>query len=321
MFKWPETPTRTANSHELADFVELVTWRDGRMSAEELKRHLDRLDEAGHARPVLAKEAPVLEEEGLDPVVDAVFEELECRLEACAGNYPFRIAGNGRMVRFDPDVESRAGHLFYVYMLLATRLNMNADRTHAGIDGSGLFEELAAEAAKGYLGGRAESLVFGTAADDSSFEAKVSNLCVRTGEGDGFYDHVSAGRRKKDGRLDVVAWTPFADGRPSKLLVFGQCKTGTHYRDELVQLHPDVFCRKWFRSQPAVTPVRAFFVTEALPRAVWRDFAVDAGLLFDRCRVVDFIGDVSAEVVAKVQAWTAGAAGSAELARISAADG
>ena len=310
MFKWPGAPTPKAENHELADFVELVTWRDGQMSAVKLTEHLGRLEEADYTRGVP-------EDEDIDPIVEAVFEELQCRFEACAGSYPFHIDGSGQMVRFVSNVGCSAHHMFYAYMLLATRLNMSTKRKYAGIDGSELFEELAAESAKCYLGERSESLVFGTAAGSRGFEAKVRDLCVRTGEGDGFFDRGTAGRRQKDGKLDVVAWTPFSDGKPSKLLVFGQCKTGTHYRDQLTQLQPDVFCSKWFRSQPSVTPVRAFFVTEALPRSLWRDTAADAGLLFDRCRIVDFIDDVDNEVVAKVEAWTAGAAASAELSAIS----
>ena len=310
MFKWPKTPTRAAKIHELADFVELVTWQDRRTSAEELKKHLGRPDEVDSVNRVL-------EEDDLDSVVEAVFEELECRLEACAGSYPFDIARSGQMVRFVKDVGCNMGHILYAYMLLATRLNMNVDRMHAGMDGTKLFEELASEVARSYLGERSESLVFGTGAGAASFEAKVRDLCRRTGEGDGFFDHVSAGHRKRDGRLDVVAWTPFSDNRPGKLLIFGQCKTGTHYQDELVQLRPDVFCGNWFRSQPAVTPVRAFFIAEALSRSLWRERVMDAGLLFDRCRIVDFVDGASPKVIAKVVAWTTEAANSAKLSAIS----
>lgn len=316
MFKWlKSTPTPVAESHELADFVELVTWRDGRTSAEAIKKHLGRIDEIDYAMGVP-------EDEDLDPVVEAIFEELECRVEACAGGYPFDIDGRRRMIRFIANVDFGRRRMFYAYMLLATRLNMNTARKHAGVDGAAVFEELAAEAVRCYLGERSESFVFGTAARGRGFAAKVSDLCARTGEGDGFNDRVSAGRRKKDGKLDVVAWTPFSDGKSSKLLVFGQCKTGTHYKDQLAQLQPDSFCSKWFESQPSVTPVRAFFLTEALSRSLWRDTAVDAGLLFDRCRIVDCIDDdVSAGLAAKVEAWTAEAAANAELSRISAVNG
>ena len=112
----------------------------------------------------------------------------------------------------------------------------------------------------------------------------------------------------RDGNLDVVAWKPFADRRPGKLILFGQCKTGTHYRDTLAQLQPDAFCTKWVRDPLALAPVRAFFITEALPWSLWRNAVADAGLLFDRCRIIDFADGVNRAVLASLTAWTTAAA-------------
>ena len=301
MFKWPGSPSAQADDHELADFVELVAWRDGRMSAVDLTRHLGSLDEPDYA------EERVQKEESADVLAESVFDELERRAEACAHGYPFSIGDDGQSARFIGDDGADVRHAVYAFLLLATRLNMNADRKHGGIDGTAIFEELAAECARVYLGARSKSFVFGTAAQETGFEQKVDDLCASIGEGDGFSDRGGAGRRQRDGKLDVVAWAPFSDGLPSKLLLFGQCKTGTHFKDQLAQLQPDAFCNKWFRSQPAVTPVRAFFVTEALPRSQWRNTAVDAGLMFDRCRIVDFINGASNAVLDKARAWTAAA--------------
>lgn len=301
MFKWPGTPSAKACAHELADFVELVSWRDGRMSAVDLTRHLGRLDEADYA------EDGVQEGDDVEVLADSVFEELERRAEACAHGYPFSVGDKGQSVRFIGDDTADAHHAVYAFLLLATRLNMKTDRVHGGIDGTAIFEELAAESARDYLGPRSKSFVFGTAAQEASFKQKVEDLCASIGEGDGFSDRGGDGQRQRDGKLDIVAWTPFSDELPSKLLVFGQCKTGTHFKDQLAQLQPDAFCRKWFLSQPTVTPVRAFFVSEALPRSCWRDTAIDAGLLFDRCRIVDFINDASDGVLDKVQTWTSAA--------------
>ena len=301
MFKWPGTPSAEADDHELADFVELVSWRDGHMSAVDLTKHLGRLDEADYA------EDGVQEEEDVDFLAESVFDELERRAETCAHGYPFSVGNDGQSVRFIGDDRGDAHHAVYAFLLLATRLNMKTDRVQGGIDGTAIFEELAAESVRDYLGPRSKSFVFGTAAQEASFKQKVDDLCASIGEGDGFSDHGGDGRRQRDGKLDIVAWTPFSDGLPSKLLVFGQCKTGTHFKDQLAQLQPDAFCNKWFRSQPTVTPVRAFFVSEALPRARWRNTAVDAGLLFDRCRIVDFIDGASDDVLDKAQAWTAAA--------------
>ena len=301
MFKWPGTPSAEADDHELADFVELVSWREGRMSAVELTRYLGRLNEADYA------EDGVPEEDDVDFLAESVFDELERRAETCAHGYPFSVDNDGQSVRFIGDDTDDAHHAVYAFLLLATRLNMNTDRVHDGIDGTAVFEELAAESARVYLGPRSKSLVFGTAAQGTGFKEKVDDLCASIGEGDGFNDRGGDGRRQRDGKLDVVAWTPFSDGLPSKLLIFGQCKTGTDYKDQLAQLQPDAFCNKWFGSQPVVSPVRAFFVTEALSRSQWRNTAVDAGLLFDRCRIVDFIDDASDDVLDKLQAWTSAA--------------
>ena len=117
----------------------------------------------------------------------------------------------------------------------------------------------------------------------------------------------------RDGKLDVVVWKHFTDGLAGKLIAFGQCKTGTSYRDSLTQLQPDSFCRKWLRSPLVLTPVRMFFVSEALPRSLWRNDSIDAGLLFDRCRIVDFCDNVSRDVLVKVTTWTAAAAKATEL--------
>lgn len=301
MFKWPGSPSAKACAHELADFVELVSWRDGSMSAVDLTRHLGRLDEVNYS------DDGVQEEECVDILAESVFAELERRAEACACGYPFSIGNDGQSAQFIGDGVSDAQHATYAFLLLATRLDMNAERVHDGIDGTALFEELAAESARSYLGARSKSIVFGSAAQSGGFKAKVDDLCEQIGEGVGFSDSGGAGRRQKDGKLDVVAWTPFSDGLPGQLIVFGQCKTGTHFKDQLAQLQPDAFCNKWFLSQPALSPVRAFFVSEALPRPEWRNNAVDAGLLFDRCRIVDFISGASDGVLDKVRAWTAAA--------------
>lgn len=306
MFKWPDgRPSPKADAHELADFVELVTWRDGRMSAVELMKHINRIDETDYTDGVP-------EEDELSPLVEAVFEELERRSDACAGCYPFHVGNHGQTARFDAGRCRRASPAIYMYLLLATRLNMNIHRMYNEIDGTALFEELAAQCARTYLGRRSRGLVFGTAVK-GSFAAKVDSLCKCIGEGDGFKNHVGGRLAPKDAKLDVVAWIPFSDGGPSKLIIFGQCKTGTHYRDHLTQLQPDSFFADWCLSTPMVTPTRAFFVAEALSRLRRRGMARDAGILFDRCRIVDFSDAAGQDVLDKIASWTDAAAAAAGL--------
>ena len=304
MFKWPGEPSPFSEEHELADYVEIVAWRDGSMSKVALIRFLGRREDPDYSNGVP-------EEDEVDTVVEDAFAEIERRREVCAGGFPFVLDGNGVIVQREGHVGGgeNARHAIYRYLLLATRLDMKNDRRHGGYDGAKLLEELAAEAARIYLGSRSESMVFGAAASaGGGFHDRVNKLCKRMGEGDGFADHDDTAPRQQDGKLDIVAWTPFSDRLPGQLIMFGQCKTGTHYKDQLAQLQPDAFCRKWLRTQPAVMPTRAFFLAEALPRSRWRDSAVDAGVLFDRCRIVDFAHDASDELLTRIRGWTRAAA-------------
>ena len=51
----------------------------------------------------------------------------------------------------------------------------------------------------------------------------------------------------KDDKLDIVVWKSFADKNVSKLIGFGQCKTGMTWRNDnsLTQLSPSAFCKKF----------------------------------------------------------------------------
>ena len=304
MFKWPGTPSARPPEHELADYAELVYWEQGSTSMNALSADLGRLDENDYS-------GGVPEEEKIPQVVGEAYHEIERRKEACRDGYPFVIGEHGYTLH----ASQKAGnhkHIIYKYLLLATRLNMSNNREHASIDGTLLLEELASEAARDYLGARAESIVFGTAAG-SDFQGKINDLCKRINDGVRFYNRSGSSTNKQDGKLDVVAWKHFADRLPGKLIAFGQCKTGTHYKDTLTQLRPDVFCRNWLFSPPALTPVRMFFVAEAISRLDWGSVSSEAGLLFDRCRIVDFCDGISEDVLEKVKVWTEAAAEENEL--------
>ena len=300
MFKWPGLPSPRAPAHEVADFAELVCWRDGGTSLNTIVAVLGRLDENDYSEGVP-------EEEAITEVVEGAYSEIERRKDACRGGYPFAIGPRGYTMKISENRDDRRCAVYH-YLLLATRLNMQSNRRHAGIDGASLLEDLSAEAAREYLGARAESMVFGHGPSGVGFENKINDLCGRLEEGDGFYRHGSGRTTANDGKLDIVAWKHFADRLPGKLIAFGQCKTGTNFRDNFADLQPDSFCKKWLHSFPAFVPVRMFFVAEALSRVNRYDIAIDAGLLFDRCRIVDFCDNVSNDVLEKMKEWTDAAA-------------
>ena len=308
MFKWPGTPSARAQGHELADFAELQAWQNSSVSATDVSRLLGRLDENDYPHGVP-------EEDEIDEIVGDTYDEIERRLSSCRNGYPFTTDERGYILRARQNFEY-VKYITYKFLLLATRLNMSNNRVHSGIDGTLLFEELAAEVARTYLGARAQCFVFGTANHQSNFPQRVNELCRRLREGDGFANRSAAPTRAQDGKLDVVAWQPFTDGFPGQLIAFGQCKTGTNYKDTLTQLQPDAFCKKWLRDQPALLPVRALFISEALPRSDrsdWYNTAADSGLLFDRCRIVDYCDDISPNTLDKIIIWTIAAAAATGL--------
>lgn len=300
MFKWPGTPSPRAPAHELADFAELMCWKNRGTSTTAIGAALGRLEENDYS-------GGVPEEEETPNRVAEAYLEIERRREWCRGGYPYVTSGDGYTLAMDAD-ESNRRDIVYRYLLLATRLNRANCRVHANIDGALLLEELAADVAREYLGDRAESLVFGTSSEIGSFTDKVNDLCRKLKEGGIFVSHTQAPLTSNDGKLDVVVWKGFTDQASGKIIAFGQCKTGTNYRDSVSQLQPDSFCRKWLQPPPAVTPIRMFFAAEALSRLNWYNDVSDAGLLFDRCRIVDFCDSVTEEVLAKVRAWTEAAA-------------
>jgi len=196
-------------------------------------------------------------------------------------------------------------------MLFATRMNMRDHKVQDGIDGTALFEEICCEVAKNYWGDRADGMVFGTARRNGSnevgaFPDAVNDLCSRLREGVGYFPHSGLQPAAQDGNLDVVVWKHFADGKNGKLIGFGQCKTGTHWKVGLFEMMPNGFCRKWVRTMPVVESVRLYFMTSRIRHADWYDCSVDAGILFDRCRILDYAPRM-APLKERWLAWTSAA--------------
>ncbi len=306
--RWPGLPSARAQDHELADFAELLCLKQGVVSTTALSSALGRLDENDYTNGV-----PEEEEHGVARVVEAAFTEIDRRREACGEGYPFETGEQGYTLRLPNENSNTERTLLYHYLLLSTRLNMKDNRVHDEIDGTLLFENVSAEIVKNFFGHRANSYVFGTAGGSADFQGRVDDLCNRIGEGSGFRNRDDAEPTEKDGKLDVITWKPFADGREGKLIAFGQCKTGTEWKSSLNQLHPDSFCSKWMKDQPTQVPIRIFFVTEALPRSRWRSMSCDAGILLDRCRIIDYATGLSESTSTKMRRWVMAAAKATEL--------
>ncbi len=174
--------------------------------------------------------------------------------------------------------------------------------------GSGLFEEVAAEAARNYLGGdrngaRAYKFGFPRRLKPSGFVAALDDLCAQMGEGSGSKAK-PARARQKDAKLDIVAWVPMPDRRTSKIFGFGQCATGRNWHSKVSEMQSEPWCRKWLIDQPPVSPLRMFFVPHRIDGAEWDDHAHDAGIIFDRCRLAAYASALPVDLRGQVVAWS-----------------
>ncbi|MCH7727956.1 MAG: hypothetical protein IH991_15990 [Planctomycetes bacterium] len=294
-FKLPKLPSPQAGLHELADFAEIVAWDQGSVSEREVIAFLGRVDDNAHNDGVNDDE-----EEATNLLPDVMIE-LERRANACRSGYPFELIREGTVLDYHSENEASPESIVYRYLLLSTRLNMKSSKVHADLDGTLLLEKLAAHVLECYLGSRAKSLVFGTA-ETGTFRHKVEQLCETLCEGVGFraLDN-NATVHAVDDKLDAVAWIPFHDSTPGQLIVFGQCKTGSNWSGLVTQLQPSDFAKRWFKEPFLVDPMRVFCLSEALDRTRRKSTQVSAGIIFDRCRLVDFCDGFN---TADIERWT-----------------
>lgn len=300
MFKLPGLPSAEAELHELADFAELMCWKRSQVSTQEILNFLGRSDDNEMV------EGAQDSEDNVSEYLDDVMNELARRREACAGGYPFKLDSSGTVLSIDKTATRQhpAKSTAYIYLLLSTRLNMTSNKVHASIDGTSILEFLSAHALKNYLGSQtAQSFVFGTAAG-SSFKKRVEALCQHVGEGKKYRNRDKKPPPAKDDKLDVVAWIPFPDNLPGKIIVFGQCKTGTNWRRSVSDLQPEQFCAKWLEERPLVLPARAYCISESANLGRWNSDSIDAGILLERCRLVGLADHYSSKELREMKKWS-----------------
>ena len=230
-------------------------------------------------------------------------EEIGRRSFDCAGGYPFSQSHSGQVLNFVKPGRYESHKSVYLFLLLSTRMDMKQNRIQEKLDGTLLLEHLSCFVLESYLGANSQSMVFGTASDQT-FVERVNSLCRKLGEGNTFKNHSQTKISAKDDGLDTVGWIPFADKSPGQLIVFGQCKTGTNWRDETAKLRPENFAKKWLEGSFLVDPLRAYFVSESISRSNRHNATIDSGILFDRCRMVEHSVNLPAPKMKDIHKWT-----------------
>jgi hypothetical protein len=264
-----EFPT-TYLPEDLADWLELTAIQSaGRnASAGDLERELKRLGASDS-----------------EEIVANVFTEIDRREKATGESaYPFD--------RKNTSIEIRSKASSYPAYIFCLALSYCKWKGRPGaLDNPWLlFEELAQYTAKNYLGG--EAITFGTSCrkrkvGGKKFQENINFLAKCLGEGDGFKKQPTLAA--KDSKLDIVAWKGFLDGRPSQIILFGQCAAGANWLDKLCELDPEAFWDQWMSRGKISSPLRSVFMPHRVyDHRRWEKHARSARLLFDRCRVVSF---------------------------------
>lgn len=299
MFKLPDgIPSIRTSAQDWADYAEYLAWQKGGIAVSLLN--------LVKAPLMISDEIDV---EGIEDdtdrfanKADEITAEIKYRSQICNGRYPFQLVNQDYGICYSPNDEH--GDLIYRYLLMSTRVNMSNNRVHAGIDGALLFERLCTVVTKKFFGDNAQTDTLGTSKSSlGGFRTKLSELVKKLGEGGKI--HPNPGHVPQDEKVDIVVWKGFTDKQPSQMIAFGQCKTGTSWVNRLSELNTDSFCGIWFTRQPVLTPIRMFFCAQYFPREIWYVRAKEAGLVFDRFRVIDYMpDDIDEELLQDIRVWT-----------------
>ena len=240
-----------------------------------------------------------------DKVVDA-FADVDARMEHCGGGYPFRRNGKAAERLAVTVEDGRQWHaLLYLFLLWLTRT-----RESAPGNARALFEQLCRQVARNYWGGgeKVRAISFGAG---GGFKAKLEKLARQLSDrGKIREESADGGRSPRDEGVDIVVFRPFADKRAGQVIGFGQCKSGHGYgRKELTECRPDAFVKNWLRPETVVESsfVRLFFLSDRIAgNELMFQYGNWAGVLFDRCRIMEHAADVDADLKGEIAAWILG---------------
>ena len=281
-YKLGQLPSLLATQAEMADYLEVSCL----LSLEKSFSIVEAVEDNGFVEDEDALDSPEIDE--YYGYADALLQ-IDERARFANGRYPF--IGEEKSVSLDLSCPEYFRKI-YTFLLFATRWNMGSERIVNGKDGTLLFERLSNAVLTQYFGNHSKGMVFGTGieADEKGFESKVKMMLNLFAEkGYQFRTPDASRRRQKDAKVDVIAFIPFNDNRKGQFVAFGQCKTGTSWRDKLGQLCPSNFCKLFIQPPLSFTPVCVYMVSEACEND-WEELSVNSmGLLFDRTRIMQFL--------------------------------
>ncbi|MDD5030674.1 MAG: hypothetical protein PHH58_14455 [Rhodoferax sp.] len=220
----------------------------------------------------------------------AVLEVVAERMKLLGiDGYPFRLEKNSLVLSAADD------HPYLALLAICNLTSLSAKPFNQAPVG---FEYLSLLAARSYLGPNAKGWRFGWPRANKSdllIKDAAATLKLRAGSHPNEWDwnpspslpESPTTKSLKDTGMDIVVWVPWADLGPAQLQLVGQCACGDDWKFKTLELHLPRL-KQWMRV-PEPPPVRALFTPRHTPLPTISYEAPQAGLMFDRIRMVKLL--------------------------------
>lgn len=217
-----------------------------------------------------------------DAQMTFAFNVIADRRAKMGRHYPFRKQRRG--IKFASDGPWR----LYAFLLLLSFKNTPMRAASAYRTSDPIFDGIVLRAFKRKLGPGTEGLVFGFPARDgrpTNFADAVEWVATRLGV-DLREDKKRISTDKNDDGVDVILWTPFADGDTGYPVILVQNTIQQSFSGKPRDILPDRW-REWLRIGAA--PVVGFAIPFAVPQGDKRrdDVVAVATYFFDRGRLIE----------------------------------
>jgi len=313
------SPDLTDTRSRLADWLELRAVFSNNGAGEADLLSIARLTSDDHRDREVDELGIVVEEEILDQQPEAILarvsDEIGHRAQTLETQYPFVISRPFRLSLKSFEELSEA-HWTYLFLLLLSGQRDKALPASEKIaeltrEGRVLFHACASIGVAGLLrnGG---TIWFGSPRPDGMpFLQALASVCEKLGYGKA-KDYIPAGlpTQPQDDGIDVIGWRQFRDSRNGGLLVLCQAATGDNWDAKSVIGAVETF-RAWFDKElyaKATASIAVPFPANhdvgehpvegyeaAVHNALHRSQSKH-GVLIDRCRMVESVVDVMADI-------------------------
>lgn len=222
-----------------------------------------------------------------DSAVGNILAEIERRTQFMGSAYPFTVSGG--TIKYTPQKHP-------VYEFLLSICNAATLTTGEFVQLPRLFERLSARLVAAYFGSNTRFIHTGAPRDPeigSSFRNAMQTVAKQTGEwtwgpDEGLPNEPWQG----DAGCDFIVWPKPPDGRKiGQLFLLGQCACGNDWSTKFYDLTVSNL-RKWFNPLSTVDPVRCFTTPHHVTDAMLEDASRQAGVIFDRARLVSICKDL-----------------------------